>query len=152
MNFNNIFIVDDDSASIFLNKYYLKKHSPFYKNLFSFTDPEKAMDQIGNRDIRNKDLLLLDLEMPEMSGLELLDTLKLVNPNCFNNLLVFIISATQNQSLIREVRKHPLVHAIFAKPLNSEMISNILIAFEELGGKKQIPQRQEANAKSRSGF
>lgn len=140
MNFNNVFIVDDDSASIFLNKYYLQKHSPFYKELFTYMDPEKAMDHIGNRDIRQRDLLILDLEMPEINGLELLNTLELVKPNCFSNMMVFVISATEDPVLIRDVQKHHLVDYMFEKPFNSEMISKVLIAIEELSKVEDPPK------------
>lgn len=52
---------------------------------------------------KRPELILLDLNMPKVSGLDLLETLK-SNPE-LRNVPVIVITASQNQDKINEVRK-----------------------------------------------
>ena len=73
----NILIVDDDEDLTNLYETFLKYDG--YK-VDSFTDPTHALYSF-RKDIY--DLVLLDLKMPKMSGVELSQELQNIDPNLF---------------------------------------------------------------------
>ncbi len=70
MNTNSILIVDDESSYLDLLKGLLNDEG--YKDIITETNPLKVFDIL---DSRNIDLVLCDIYMPEMDGMELLEKL-----------------------------------------------------------------------------
>ncbi len=68
---SRICIVDDEPHNLLLLCKLLNRHG--FTQVHTTTDPKAVIDQVENGDI---DLLLLDLQMPEMSGLELLERIQ----------------------------------------------------------------------------
>ena len=73
----NILIVDDDEDLVNLYRTFLKYDG--YK-VDAFTDPVDALS-FFRKDVY--DLVLLDLKMPEMNGVELFHELQNIDPNLF---------------------------------------------------------------------
>jgi DNA-binding response OmpR family regulator len=71
----NILIVDDDEDLVNLYETFLKYYG--YK-VDAFTDPIDALSSF-RKDVY--DLVLLDLKMPEMNGVELFNELQNIDPN-----------------------------------------------------------------------
>lgn len=67
-----ILIVDDELMSGQLLEYELQKLDAELEILDIVTDPHKAIDMIG---LQKPDLLFLDIQMPHMTGFEMLDKL-----------------------------------------------------------------------------
>lgn len=68
---SRILIVDDEPANVLLLERLLQQLG--YNNLESYTDPVEAMPRILNPDV---DLILLDIQMPQMSGFEVIEELR----------------------------------------------------------------------------
>ena len=83
----NILLVDDDEDLVNLYETFLKYDS--YK-VDAFTDPVDALSSF-RKDVY--DLVLLDLKMPKMNGVELLHELQNIDPN----LLYRFITATNKE-------------------------------------------------------
>ena len=83
----NILIVDDDEDLVNLYETFLKYDG--YK-VDAFTDPVDALSSF-RKDVY--DLVLLDLKMPEMNGVELFHELQNIDPN----LLYRFITATNKE-------------------------------------------------------
>lgn len=66
--------VDDEISTHFVVEYVMRRY-PEYKRKAHFTDPETALYYLYENSV---DLMLLDVEMPEMDGFTLLD--KIQNP------------------------------------------------------------------------
>ncbi len=75
-----LLIVDDEADLLSLLKYVL---SPYYEQIFLANNGKKAIEV---HSIENVDLIISDISMPEMDGLELLQTLRMNK-----NLVPFII-------------------------------------------------------------
>jgi two-component system LytT family response regulator len=68
----NCLIVDDEQAAIDVITYYVKQ-APFLNLVHATTNPLEAMDWVNNQKI---DIIFLDIQMPEISGLDFIRTMK----------------------------------------------------------------------------
>jgi DNA-binding response OmpR family regulator len=104
----SILIVDDDEDLINLYDTFLKYNG--YK-VDSFTDPMNALDSF-RKDIY--DIVLLDLKMPKMNGVELSQELQNIDPNLFYR---FITAA--NKEYIENIKSNnpDIENNIIYKPL-----------------------------------
>lgn len=73
MNKIKVALVDDEPASLKTLQLLLKKYCPDIEVTATFNDPAKALKEIPGLPV---DLLFLDIEMPVMSGFDLLNELK----------------------------------------------------------------------------
>ncbi len=85
-----ICVIDDEPANVLLLERLLEQVG--YRDIKSFTDPLAGWEYITNNVI---DLLLLDLQMPKLSGLEILERLKPQNEcSVFTPIMVLTADAT----------------------------------------------------------
>ncbi len=71
----NCIIIDDDNLSIKVLENHIEK-TDFLKLIASYSNPIDAINEIGS--LEPIDVMFLDIEMPDMSGIELLKTLKTI--------------------------------------------------------------------------
>jgi DNA-binding response OmpR family regulator len=104
----NILIVDDDKDLVNLYETFLKYDG--YK-VDAFTDPVDALSSF-RKDVY--DLVLLDLKMPEMNGVELFHELQNVDPN-----LLYRFITAANKEYIDNIKKNNIgiEENIIYKPL-----------------------------------
>lgn len=70
-----LFIIDDDPINNFLSKKSIER-SGSQTHISTFTDPVQAVNTLNEQPYDPTIVLLLDLNMPEMSGWEVIETLK----------------------------------------------------------------------------
>jgi two-component system, OmpR family, response regulator ChvI len=75
---NTIMLVDDEPDILLTYKTYLA--SAGYK-LDAFTDPREALMRFAHADSNTYNLVLMDIRMPNLNGLQLYYRLKAINPN-----------------------------------------------------------------------
>ena len=68
-----VLLVDDSTIDITLIQDVLETYIPYSKSITSFTDSVKAKEYYLQHDF---DLVVTDLEMPEIDGFELIDCIK----------------------------------------------------------------------------
>jgi len=73
-----VIIVDDEKKSTDIIEYMVNKHCANFQIQEIFNQPKTAIEYIKNNTI---DLLFLDIQMPEIDGFQLLDTLEVINFN-----------------------------------------------------------------------
>lgn len=85
-----LLLVDDEEEILNLLRKYLEKAG--FTNIYTINDPEKALEMM-QKDLYK--IVLLDIKMPKMDGIELLQKIKDVNPLC-NIIMVTAYSDLNN--------------------------------------------------------
>lgn len=126
----SIFIIDDDKIYTYGVSKIIKNHLPENK-IVSFENGRKAIETI--RDMEDKDnnfpdLILLDIDMPEMNGWDFLEEFQSIRDKVNKKIEIYIISSqvsTQNQELFKvEWDKH--VEDFIQKPVNIDAFKKLL--------------------------
>lgn len=105
-------IVDDEVDSIDLLTLQLQRHCPAIEKITSYADSLKALKEII---ADPPDILFLDIEMPQMNGLELLEKLQ---PHNFH--VIFVTA--YNEYAIRAFRLNALDYLV--KPIDVEELKS----------------------------
>lgn len=114
-------MVDDDRLINTINSLLLKKIGVGI-NIRSFQNPEEAMAKLKSfTDDYGKMLILLDINMPEMSGFEFLELM--ADENLSTNVEVIILTSSDSLPDKEEARKHTrYVKDYITKPLKESKI------------------------------
>ncbi|MEZ4844819.1 MAG: response regulator [Bacteroidia bacterium] len=107
-----VILVDDEINSIKLLKNYLADYDENLKVVGEFTNPEKAIEEIN---LLKPDLILLDIEMPQISGFELIERVNLSNTE-----IIFITA--YEQYAIRAIKCSAIDYIL--KPIDFEELKN----------------------------
>jgi CheY-like chemotaxis protein len=111
---SKILVIDDDSIILFIHRTMIK-NSGIADNVSYFLSAELALANI----LENKDtyrfLLLLDINMPNMNGWELLDILK--NQPFKENIKVIMVTSSINESDITKANAYDQVCGYLTKPI-----------------------------------
>ena len=91
----NIAIIDDENDILDVLEKFLSRSGDL--NIDTFDNPIDGLSRVQNG---NYDLLLLDIMMPQMDGIELLKKLKETNPN------IIVIMMTAYTTLERTIEAH----------------------------------------------
>ena len=112
----SILIVDDEKS--FLTSVIRKLRLEGYKNVIALTDPYQASDMVESK---NFDLALLDISMPGINGLELLETIKSKSPQ------TECIMVTANENIPMVIRAIKLgAYDYLVKPIQPDQLMHSL--------------------------
>lgn len=126
-----ILLVDDDEATLYLHRFFLQRH-PAAIEISSEMDGLAALNTVKALLHTNNlpDALLLDLNMPKLSGWELLDALSELNDARIEQMRIVLISTSANPDDHVRAQKHPLVSGFIAKPLKKEEVKMLIDSLE----------------------
>jgi len=121
-----LLVVDDDDINLFLLNHLLKK-SNFNLETITFTNPEEALQHIKNCIAENKmiDLILLDINMPQMTGWDILDELRIDGMSTINGSLVYMLSSSVHSTDNEKAAQYPEVAGFISKPITQEFLSEL---------------------------
>lgn len=133
----DVFLVDDDDINNFLLKHLITK-SEFGVNLKTFNNPVEAVTRIKNHHNHNCkiDLLLLDINMPSMSGWDVLDELRMSGESIIECSKIYMLSSSIYSSDMEQAENYKEVSGFISKPIGLEQLTNI---FKEI----TISKREE---------
>lgn len=120
---SNFIVVDDDPLNNKICQLLIKsviKES----EIKTFTVPEIALEFVAN-DFQNSSantVLLLDINMPTMSGWEFLDEFKKLNVEITNKFKIFILSSSVDENDISRAKNDAYVVDFISKPLSSNIL------------------------------
>lgn len=111
---SKILVIDDDSIILFIHKTLIKS-SGITAHVEYFSEAEKALKFILQFKDTHRFLLLLDINMPEMNGWELLDVLK--DCSFHENIDVVLITSSISDMDRKKAKTYPQVCEYFTKPI-----------------------------------
>jgi CheY-like chemotaxis protein len=118
-----VLIVDDDPVVILLHEKMVTA-SGFHSKPICFSSGISALDYIlTNKDPDKFYFILLDINMPEMSGWDFLD--ELTNHSASNQVIVAIVTSSTNESDKRRALNYKPVTEYIAKPLSIAILHQL---------------------------
>ncbi|MFD0941073.1 response regulator [Pedobacter boryungensis] len=131
---SKILVIDDDKVILFIHKT-LMDISGITAEVEYFHDPELALQHILNHINTHTFLLLLDINMPSMSGWDMLDILK--DHEFHQNIHVVIITSSVSDLDREKAFTYPQVCEFLTKPL--KVADFIALQEHEITGKYLRP-------------
>ncbi|MFO7845231.1 MAG: response regulator [Balneolaceae bacterium] len=116
----NVLIVDDCSVMRLMMKRTLKLSNIAVKRVFEASDGEQALELVDTEKI---DLIILDLYMPVMDGMEVLETLR--NRSVSRHIPILIVSTESNESMIDQIEA--LGSGFVHKPFTPEALREEIV-------------------------
>ena len=119
----DVVIIDEDGVILFLHKILVRK-SDLSGDIFEFKDASDALNfLLGQWKSPQPILILLDINMPGMSGWEFLERLQDEAPK--SNIFVVVVTSSINSSDRQKAMQYPLVLDYLEKPLSKTDCSNL---------------------------
>ena len=122
---NDFVIIDDDSCHNIVCALSLKKaFNPINFNIVGFTNVAEGITYLEKK-ISTKDsmtVLFLDINMPDMSGWDVLNRISKLSDAMKNNLIVYMLSASVSMVDKAKAFMFPFVKDCLEKPLSDHLI------------------------------
>lgn len=100
----NVLLVEDDDIDFMSIVRSFKKRKILNK-ITRAIDGVHALELLREETIAKPFIVLLDLQMPRMSGLEFLDTIR--NDDMLNDMVIFVLTTSDNeQDIVKSYKKH----------------------------------------------
>jgi len=115
----NILLIDDDEDVLYTYRSLLKKEG---YQVYSYSNPIEALKNLAKKNSHNYDLVVMDIRMPEMSGIKLFYRFKAIDP--YMNIL--FITALDLVGEFVEALPEIKVTEIVRKPLSGEQFVSII--------------------------
>ncbi len=116
------FIIDDDKMVLFIQEKMLNA-SQFCTSSVKFHNVKEALESFTNETSREDCLIFLDINMPYMSGWEVLSELDTIDPE--NSLKVVMVTSSIEEEDRIEAKKYHRVIDFLIKPVNVERLNRL---------------------------
>ncbi len=123
---SNIVIIDDDSCHNIVCALSLKKiFKPANINIVGFTNVHEGIEYLKNQvaNKTSKTVLFLDINMPQVSGWEVLAKIEAMPDSIKNNLIVYMLSSSVTASDRAKSFSFSYVKDCLEKPLSDHFLS-----------------------------
>ncbi len=122
----NILLVEDNAGDILLITEAFKEEH-IAKSIAAVKDGFQAMDFLHKKgkfsEAFNPDLVLLDINLPKLNGLEVLERIK--TDDCLKDLPVIILSTSSSEEDIAKSYEH-FADGFITKPTDGENFTNVI--------------------------
>jgi DNA-binding response OmpR family regulator len=117
-NAHNILLVDDEPDTLLTYKTFLLDIEGY--NVDAFTDSQKALQHFAQVNPSYYDLVVMDIRMPGLNGLQLYYRIKAMNPD----IKVLFVSALDVAKEMVSILPGVKIEDVIQKPVNQEHFSN----------------------------
>lgn len=121
-------IIDDDATSTMLSSAMLKVALGNNTDVQCFNLPDKGvlyLTELCSSDTSSQIILFLDINMPVLSGWDVLDTIQEMDGRLRENLYIWMMSSSINAMDKVRALDHPLVVGFIEKPLTVEKVKSL---------------------------
>jgi len=118
--YDQIVLIDDDPVHNMIAKKVLKKFVDVTAvKIISFENPKEGLNYLLNQNSEKalKTLVFLDLNMPVLSGWDILDRLIILDEKIKENMKLYILTSSINPMDEARAASYPLVKGFLSKPL-----------------------------------
>jgi len=122
-------LVDDDPISNIISSLIIRK-TLGETHITVFNQPEKGLAYIKNEFINEIGLtiLLLDINMPTLTGYEFMEQFEQFDDDVKNKVVVYLLSSSVNQTDKDKAAANKYIKGFISKPLTSEAIISVTTA------------------------
>jgi len=114
--FKNTYLIDDDPDILYLHRYFLNAYN-FFDNLLEYQDASEAIEKLTADHSGESNLVLLDLNMPIMSGWEFVERICAdFSSEQLETTTIVIVSSSCNPRDISRAEAHPYISSYIEKP------------------------------------
>lgn len=126
---NCVLLVDDDKVSNFISERVIKKLD-LCNNVRVSNNGEEALLYLTKyccsfEENHFPELIILDNHMPEMNGIEFLETIKEINISSNHKMKIVVLTGTDNPEEKEKILKLG-IEKIYSKPLTEEKLMEIV--------------------------
>ncbi len=120
-------IIDDDQTTLFYTSAVIKNFF-YYSEVISFKDPCKAVEYFANTFSAQpaETVVLLDINMPGLSGWDVLDILQMHSEDIKEKLTVIIVSSSIDTRDKIKANDYTLVIGYIEKPLSIKKLKDLM--------------------------
>ncbi len=123
-------IIDDDDVAIMLYNLTLKHALGNKTDVRCFNMADDGVTYINNElkkpGTKSKTILFLDINMPLLTGWDVLDLIEKMDENIKKQLIIFILSSSVDPNDKERALDHPLVTDFIEKPLTIERLQALI--------------------------
>jgi CheY-like chemotaxis protein len=124
-------LIDDDFISVFLTEKLLRREG-FSDTISSFQSPQDALLFVQQTIPEHvPEVILLDLNMPIMSGWDFLDALKPYKDQLIGHCSIYILTSSLAPSDKDKAKEYGFVAGVIHKPLDGEKVHAIITEVTE---------------------
>ncbi|MEM8981910.1 MAG: response regulator [Pseudomonadota bacterium] len=120
-----VLLVDDNEDFNFIHERLLHTVSPDIQ-VFARQYAEGALELLASEEGQSVDLVLLDINMPKMTGFEFVDKLSTIRPSINDDIVVVMVSTTLNPDDFYRADQSPYIVRMLEKPLTQTMLADLL--------------------------
>jgi CheY-like chemotaxis protein len=125
--FRKVMIIDDNEIDIFIASKMILKHS-LAEKIIKYNNAKDALDYLikNQSDIKElPEIILLDINMPLMTGFEFIDIYEKLDSNLKSHCKVYIVSSTIDKDDIERARSNKNIVAFQVKPVTTKFLNSI---------------------------
>jgi DNA-binding NtrC family response regulator len=126
-----LLIVDDEPDIVQLFKLALQQNSRFIVD--AFTNPKEAL-QSFNSDSESYSLMITDVRMPELSGIQLTEKVKEINPNIK---VVLTTAYDMRKNELSRLLSTARIDGFIQKPISIEELNNKILSIMGMSNKER---------------